>query len=167
MLFIQQTLCCWIINQSHIRGRCLMVEIDMLHALLNADLIFSVRILFVIHLLLLVHPYRQPLVFPGELLPMSFGLDGLDWHFIYETSLSYADDHSVPSPHPPLTLTFPAHPTVIIRSTVAHLIDSSYWHWRVNRSVHYLPYTTCTGVVLHIKWKLSTVLPLSNHSNSS
>lgn len=148
MLFIQQTLCCWIINQSHIRGRCLMVAM-------------------VIHLLLLVHPYRQPLVFPGELLPMSFGLDGLDWHFIYETSLSYADDHSVPSPHPPLTLTFPAHPTGIIRSTVAHLIDSSYWHWRVNRSVHYLPYTTCTGEVLHIKWKLSTVLPLSNHSNSS
>lgn len=55
-----------------------MVEIDRLHALLNADLIFSVRILFVIHLLLLVHPYHQPLVFPGELLPMSSGLDGLD-----------------------------------------------------------------------------------------
>lgn len=55
-----------------------MVEIDRLHALLNADLIFSVWILFVIHLLLLVHPYHQPLVFPGELLPISFGLDGLD-----------------------------------------------------------------------------------------
>lgn len=54
----------WSINQSEIRGRCLIVLTDLPHVLFSdMDLISSVGIIFVIYLLILFNPSHAAHVF--------------------------------------------------------------------------------------------------------
>lgn len=127
----------------------MIAVIDPLLALLDMDLISSLCIIFVIHLLLLLHLCHQPAVSPHNP-PTNLFLFG--WIGLTPRPRNRGRSHSdcsVLPLKPPLTLTFAAHHAGIIRSIV-HLIDSSYWCCGVNRSVHLSAFTTQTEEALQI-----------------